>query len=152
MPLTDMPGRNECSAPFFDRSQPKELDHYFADLQALLDHHGITGGTKCKQAAIKYLKIQTEKLWRMTIMWSDNTKTFNEFKAKVLQFYSGATGDWTHTIQDLDLVIGHYAPIRITSGTDLGEYYHCFIVIMRYLIDKNCVLKQEQSRYFFWGL
>jgi hypothetical protein len=81
----------------------------------------------------------------------DDTKTFDEFKAKVLKFYPRATGDQIHTIQDLDLVIGHYACVGISNGTDLGEYYRRFIIITRYLIDKNRMSEQEQSRYFFQG-
>ena len=151
MPLTDMPGRNERSAPSFNGSQPEELDRYFADLQALLDRHGVNDSAECKQAAVKYLDIQTEKLWKTTAAWSDNTNTFDEFKAEVLRFYPGVTGDRAHTIQDLDLVIGHYARVGILSGTDLGEYYRRFILITRYLIDKNRMSTQEQSRYFFRG-
>ena len=55
-------------------------------------------------------------------------------------------------MQDLDLIIGHYAQIGILTSTDLGEYYHRFLLISRYLISKNCLSTQEQSRSFLRGL
>ena len=60
--------------------------------------------------------------------------------------------DRTYTIQDLDLVIGHYARISIIGSADLGEYHHRFLLISRYLISKNWLATQEQSRSFFCGL
>ena len=55
-------------------------------------------------------------------------------------------------MQDLDMVIGQYARIRIQSSVELGEYYRRFILISWYLISKNRLLTQEQSRTFFRGL
>jgi hypothetical protein len=61
-------------------------------------------------------------------------------------------GDRTYTIQDLDLIIGSYSRTGICSTTDLGKYYHCFILISQYLIGKNRLSVQEQSHFFFRGL
>ena len=55
-------------------------------------------------------------------------------------------------MQDLDMVIGQYARIRIQSSVDLGKYYCCFILISWYLISKNRLSTQEQSQTFFRGL
>ena len=55
-------------------------------------------------------------------------------------------------MQDLDLIIGHYARIGILTSTDLGEYYCQFLLISRYLISKNRLSTQEQSRSFLRGL
>jgi hypothetical protein len=65
----------------------------------------------------------------LTSTWIDTIKTFKEFKAEVFQLYPGVTGDWTYTIQDLDLVIGHYARTSIWNATNLGEYHHHFLLI-----------------------
>ena len=80
------------------------------------------------------------------------TKTYNKFKEKVLKLYPGTMSNWTYTIQDLDLMIGHYTQISIIGSVDLGEYHHCFLLISRYLISKNQLVMQEQSRSFFCGL
>jgi hypothetical protein len=50
------------------------------------------------------------------------------------------------------MVIGHYTRTGIWNATDLGEYYRCFILILRYLIGKNRLSIQEQSWFFFRGL
>ena len=103
----------------FNGSQPEELDRYFADLQALLDRHGATTARNANRRAVKVSDIQTEKLLKTTA-WSDNTNTFDEVKAGALRFYPRRSGDRAHTIQDLDLVIGHYARVGILSGTDFA--------------------------------
>ena len=138
--------------PTFDDSQPGELERYFSDLQALFDRHTVTDQQERKQAALKYLKIRTESLWKTTDAWTDQTKTYDEFKTEVFKLYPGAIGDWTYTMQDLDAVIGHYACIGIVTAADLGEYYRKFLLISQYLISKNHLAMQEQSRTFFCGL
>ena len=150
--LANLPGRNERSAPSFDETQPQELDRYFSDLQALLHRYNIVAEDERKQAAVRYLSIQGENLWKTTSAWADPTRTFEEFKAEVFRLYPRATGDWTYTIQNLDLVIGHYAQNGILNAIDLGEYYRRFILISRYLISKGRLSTQEQSRSFIRGL
>jgi hypothetical protein len=147
-----MPVRGERTAPTFDDKQPEALGRYFADLQVLLDRHQVLTDDDCKNAAVRYLKIRTERLWKTTDAWSDNTKTFDEFKAEVFKLYPGASDDRTYTIQDLDLIVGHSARIGIISAADLGEYYRRFLLISRYLISKNRLSTHEQSRAFFRGL
>ena len=107
---------------------------------------------ECKEAVLKYLKIRTEQLWKTTEAWSNRTKTFEEFKAEVYTLYPGMTRDCTYMIQDLDTLIGHWARIGIITAADLGKYYRRFILISWYLIGKNRLSTQEQSRTFFRGL
>ena len=145
MPLADLPARSERLAPSFDDNQPEELERYFADLETLLDHHTVNADQEKKQAVLKYLKIWTENLWKMMEAWTDPMKTYEEFKAEVFKLYLGSSSDRTYTMQDLDLIIGHYAWIGILTSTDLGEYYRRFLLISRYLISKNCLSTQEQS-------
>ena len=114
----------ECSTLTFDNTQLEELEQYFADLQVLLELDDATNHNKCKQAVLKYLKIQMEKLWKTTHVWLDQTKTFEEFKEEVYTLYPGATGDRIYMIQDLDTLIGYWACVGIITVTDLGEYYH----------------------------
>ena len=48
---------------------------------------------KRKQAALKYLKIRTKNLWKMTEAWTNPTKTYKEFKAEVFKLYPGSSSD-----------------------------------------------------------
>ena len=91
--LANLPSRNERSAPSFDETQPQELDRYFSDLQVLLHRYNIVAEDERKQAAVRYLSIQGENLWKTTSTWAD--PTFEEFKAEVFRLYPGATGDRT---------------------------------------------------------
>ena len=74
-----MPARGECSAPFFDNTQPEELSRYFADLQFLLNRFQVVDENERKQATVKYLKIRTESLWKTTAAWLDPAATFDDF-------------------------------------------------------------------------
>jgi len=99
------------------------------DLEVLLAQNNVVANQEQKQAALKYLKIQTESLWKTTEAWSDQTKSYNEFKAEVGKLYLGVSSNQTYMIQDLDTVIGHYMCIRIMNNLDLGEYYRWFLLI-----------------------
>ncbi|KAN0102406.1 hypothetical protein V8E52_011978 [Russula decolorans] len=149
MALVNLPGRSEHSAPSFDDSRSEELERYFTDLEDLFNLHAVNDEHERKQGALKYLKVQTESLWKTAEEWRDVTKSYNDFKQEVFKLYPGATSDRTYTIQELDLVIGHYARIGIISSADLGEYHRRFLLISRYLISKNQLATQEQSRSFF---
>jgi hypothetical protein len=129
--------------PSFDDNQPEELERYFADLQVLFNRYTVVDDQERKQAALKYLKIWTESLWKTTEAWADQTKTYDEFKTEVFTLYLGATGDRTHTIQDLNMLIGHFAHIGILTSIDLGNYYRRFLLISRFLISKGRLSTQE---------
>ena len=129
MAFTNLPARGEHSTLTFDKSQPEELERYFADLQTLLDHFGVVDENKRKLVALRYLKIRMEGLWETTSTWLDPTKSYAKFKAEVFKLYPGASGNWTYTIQDLDMVIGQYTHVGILTSTDLGNYYHQFLLI-----------------------
>ena len=137
MAFANLPARGERSTPTFDESQLEELERYFADLQTLLDRFRVVDENERKLAALHYLKICTEGLWKMTSAWLDPTKSYAKFKAEVFKLYPGASGDRTYTIQDLDMVIGQYARVGILTSADLGNYYHQFLLISRYLISKG---------------
>jgi hypothetical protein len=152
MPFADLPYRGERAAPTFNETQPEELERYFADLQDLFARHAIADLQERKQAAVKYLKFSTERLWKTANAWADATKTYEEFKTEIFKFYPGSTSDRTYTMQDLDALIGQYARTGIRSAAELGEYHRHFLLITRYLASKNRLATQEQSRTYFQGL
>jgi hypothetical protein len=152
MPLANMPARGERTAPTFDESTPEDLERYFTELEFLMYRHNIIDEGDRKRAAIRYLKVRTEMLWKSTAAWKDAAKTYIEFKTEVTLLYPGATGDRTYSIQDLDILVGHYSRNGIQNGLELGEYYRRFLLITRYLIERNRMSEQEQSRAFLRGL
>ena len=101
MAFANLPARGERSAPTFDESQLEELERYFTDLQTLLDRFGVVDENERKLAALCYLKIHTEGLWKTTSAWLDPTKSYAEFKAEVFKLYPGVSGNRTYTIRGL---------------------------------------------------
>ncbi len=73
---------------------------------------------------------------------------YQEFWDKIYKLYPGSSGDQTYTMQDLDLLLGHYARVGILTSADLGEYHRKFLLIMRYLISKGHLSTLEQRRFF----
>ena len=152
MLLTDMPGRGECSIPTFDDTRSEELPRFFDDLELLLGRYNVIDKNKHKQVALRYLSFQTETLWKMAEAWTDQTKTYQEFRDEIYKLYPGSLGNWTYTMQDLDLLLGHYAWVGILTSADLGEYHRKFLLIMWYLISKGHLSTLEQRRFFLQGL
>ncbi len=148
MPLTDLPGCGECSTPTFDDTCSEELPRFFDDLELLLGRHNVVDEQEHKQAALCYLSFQTETLWKTAESWADQTKSYQEFWEEIFKLYLGSLGDWTYTMQDLDLLLGHYARVGILMSADLGEYHRKFLLITRYLISKGHLSTLEQHRFF----
>src|SRR5258708_2310516 len=97
-----------------------------------------------KQAALRYLSFQMETLWKMVEAWTNQTKTYQEFRDKIYKLYPGFLGDRTYTMQDLDLLLGHYTWVGILMSADLGEYHRKFLLITWYLISKGHLSTLEQ--------
>src|SRR5258708_20459701 len=144
MPLTDLPRQGEHSVPTFDDTQLEELPHFFNDLELLLGCYNVIDENECKQVALCYLSFQTETLWKTVEAWTDQTKMYQEFWDEIYKLYPGSSGDWTYTMQDLDLLLGHYAWVSILTSADLGKYHRKFLLITWYLISKGRLSTLEQ--------
>ena len=152
MPLTDLPMRREESAPSFTTDQPDELERYFDDLHFLFLHHNVADQQDRKEAACMYTSIRTEQLWKTTEAWLDQTQSYEDFKTEVLKLYPGALGSRSHTLQELEWTVRHYAHNGIQSTAELGKYYRQYLLISCYLIAQGSISDIEQSRGFFRGL
>src|SRR5216684_4270860 len=152
MPLADLPGRGECSTPTFDDTRSEELPHFFDNLELLLGQHNVVDEQEHKQAVLHYLSFQTETLWKMAESWADQTKSYQEFQEEIFKLYPGSLGNRTYMMQDLDLLLGHYAWVSILTSADLGEYHRKFLLIMQYLISKGHLSTLEQHQFFLQGL
>ena len=144
MPLADMPRCREHSIPTFDDTRLEELPHFFNNLELLLGHYNVIDENEHKQAALHYLSFQMETLWKMAEAWTDQTKMYQEFQDEIYKLYPGSSGDRTYTMQDLDLLLGHYARVGILMSVDLGEYHWKFLLITWYLISKGRLSTLEQ--------
>jgi hypothetical protein len=104
----------------------------------LFNTHAVRTDLARKQAAIKYLKVVAmENLWKSSPAYLDAARSFDDFKAEILTLYPSLSGDCTYSIQDLNILIGECTWVGIFSTNDAMDYYHQFLLIMRFLINKN---------------
>ncbi|KAJ6540497.1 hypothetical protein B0H19DRAFT_959651, partial [Mycena capillaripes] len=146
---TPMPARGDRNAPQFDSRKPHELRRYFTDLEFLLSRAAVTDDTEKKKHATRFLSVDDQEIWEALATFTDNTKTYADFKASVLKLYAGNDEDRRFELSDLDALIGQYSRVGILSMEDLTTFYRQFLRITTYLMGKNRLSAAEQSRSFF---
>jgi hypothetical protein len=143
-----MPTRNERSAPTFDSSKPRELSRYFEDLEQLMNRAAIETEQAKKEQVLRYVDFSMEQIWKTFPAFSDNTKSYQQFKDAILVHYPDASGDFVYSIRDMDLLIGERQRVGINSTKDLSDYHLQFIAITTWLISKGQLGDLEQQRAY----
>ena len=100
-----MPARNHSSAPRFDPIRPRELPAYFEELEALLASANITQPQSKKTHAKRYAPTDDGEFWASLPEFL-HPVTYEDFKAKVLAQYPGATEEWKYNLADIDKLVG----------------------------------------------
>jgi hypothetical protein len=144
-PLT--PPQGHGSTPKFTPDVPRELQHYFKELELLFGPAQVVDDTKKKKHAYQYVDINTTDLWE-AIPEFDGIKTFDEFKSAIFKLYPGSESERKWTIADMDKLVGEQLRMGILDVSDLGNYYQLFYTITQFLLTKNHISKAEQSRAF----
>jgi hypothetical protein len=99
--------------PTINNSQPEGLERYFSVLESFFTLHDIINWQERKQAALRYVSVRTESLWKTTEAWTNATKTYKEFKTSLQAL------PWLFWRQDLQLTgSGH------TYRTLCPQWYH----------------------------
>jgi len=140
-----MPFRHKRSAPT-DLTDPCLIFRYFEDLEILFAKHNISNPQEKKQAAVYYLSVKVEALWKTTLMFSDPAYSYKDFKAKIIALYLEAKPQ--HMLEELEKLVADCAHTLICSREELGEYNHNFLLVSHFLISKNRISWIDQSRYF----
>ncbi|KAJ7925343.1 hypothetical protein B0H13DRAFT_1863187 [Mycena leptocephala] len=143
-----MPARGDRNAPHFDSQKPRELPRYFSDLQYLFTRAQVADSTEKKQHATRFLTVEDQDVWETLDEFTDANKTYDEFKRAVLNLYPGTDADRKYSLADLDALIGEYGRIGIHSKADFSEFYRQFLVISKYLVDKQRLSEGERCRAF----
>ena len=125
-----MPMCNEHVAPTFDSSKPCKLPQFFEDLETLMTRTNITNHTEMKKQVLKYVNVDTKQMWKTFPEYVLAAQSYEEFKDAILDQYPDATGDFTYSIRDMDLLIGERQHIGIATMQDLSDYYLQFLTIM----------------------
>jgi hypothetical protein len=145
-----MPPRGHGSAPKFTPDIPRELQHYFKELELLFGPAQVVDDTEKKKHACRYVDIDTTDLWE-AIPEFDGTKTFDEFKSAIFKLYLGSESERKWTIADMDKLVGEQLRMGILNVSDLGNYYRVFYTITQFLLTKNRISEAEQGRAFIRG-
>ena len=125
-----MPMHNECAAPTFDSSKPRELPQFFEDLKTLMTCANITNNTEMKKQVLKYVNVDTEQMWKTFPEYVLAAHSYEECKNAILDQYPDATGDFTYLIRDMDLLIGERQRVGLATMQDLLDYHLQFLAIM----------------------
>ncbi|KZT26852.1 hypothetical protein NEOLEDRAFT_1051568, partial [Neolentinus lepideus HHB14362 ss-1] len=147
---TPLPSHRDKAAPVFDPEQPRTLVRYFEDLDDLFASHKVTTDEAKKAAALKYVPMAVEDLWKTLPEYSVE-HTYVAFVAAVKTLYPAVSEDRRYTVGDLDQLTGERTRIGIHTLADLASYYREFILITRFLISKDLLSTREQNRAFQRG-
>jgi len=137
MPFQDLPCQREESAPILNLSDPHEIWCYFDDLDFLFAKHHVSDPQEKKCAAVNYLSIAVERLWKTARAFSNPVHSYKDFKVEVIALYPEATVAQEHTLADFNTLVADCARTPIHSEIELGEYYRNFLVVSRFLITKG---------------
>ena len=143
-----MPMRNECTAPTFNTSNPRELPRFFEDLETLMARAAITSEIEKKKHAVKYVDLKTEQIWKTFPEYISPTHTYAEFKSAILEEYPGATDDLGYSIKDIDFLISKAQHKGLATMQDLSDFHLQFMAITHWLISKKYLADLEQRRAY----
>jgi len=101
MPLLDMPCQHEWSAPKFDAVDPCSIQSYFDNLDVLFIRHQVLDSSEKKCAAVRYTDIETERLWKLVLSFSNRACSYEEFIAEIIGMYPEASAEHQYTIPRL---------------------------------------------------
>jgi hypothetical protein len=140
-----MPPRGHGSTPKFTPDVPRELQHYFKELELLFGPAQVVDDTEKKKHACQYIDIDTMDLWE-AIPEFNITKTFTKFKSAIFKLYPSSEFECKWTIADMDKLLGEQLWMGILDISDLGNY-----TITQFLLTMNCISEAEQSQGFTRG-
>ena len=141
-----MPLRGERSAPTFDRTEPNDLNHYFRQLETLFTRCKIADETEQKEYAVMYVKADVAETWEALPEFTDETKTFKQFKDRLFEIYNQVTS--RYILSDLDRLIGERQRLGMRSLQDLSEFHLGFNAIASYLTKNQLISARERSQAY----
>ncbi len=148
MPFQDLPHRREESAPVLNLTDPCEIPRYFDDLEFLFLKHRISDAQEKKCAAVNYLSVAVEWLWKTAHTFGDPAHSYRDFKAEIIALYPEAIVAQEYSLADFDRLVTDRACTPICSEIELGAYYCDFLIVSRFLITKGRISAQMQARHF----
>ncbi|KAJ3871663.1 hypothetical protein F5051DRAFT_445961 [Lentinula edodes] len=131
---TPLPKRDERSAPKFDPKNEALLPNFFEEFERTAKAAGIDeDAERMKRTVLGYLDAKTMRFWQSLDTFEDDTKTWEDFKTEILDYYPGATGTAEVTTEELVRVVETFQKKSISTTQDLAEYHREFAVVAKAL-------------------
>src|SRR5882762_7098354 len=147
-----MPRRGECAAPSFNPLHPRDLPHYFGDLDHLLKSSGVTDSTECRYFAAYFVDYATRELWQAIPEYADPRSTFATYKAAIIQLYPEINPARRYNLADLEHIVQEQSRRATESIANYGEYFRRFLAVSSYLRSHERLADIDEARAFIQGL
>ena len=147
-----MPLSSERGAPSYDPAKPATLRAYFADLDLLFWRHAVVVAQEKKHFACKYGPSDQSEMWETLPAFTEDAKSYEEFRAQVYDLYPGAKDGRRFTEADLTNAMERWRRAQVTTAATYAEFYREYSSISRYLIAKGRLSIAEASRGIFYVL
>src|SRR5882762_2920057 len=146
-----MPRRGERAAPSFNPLCPRDLPHYFSDLDHLLKSSGVTDSTKCKFFTSYFVDYATRELWQAIPEYT-NHSTFAMYKTAIIQLYPEINPARRYNLADLEQIVQEQSHRATESIANYGEYFRRFLAVSSYLRSHGRLADIDEARAFTKGL
>ena len=104
-----------------------------------------------KQHALRFVDCDTAELWEILPEFTDAATSYQKFVDAMYKLYPGLDAERCWSIGDMEKLVGEASRVGILSLADLGKYHREFIAMTTFLIAKNRISTDEQSRAFACG-
>nr|VWO95265.1 Plp [Ganoderma boninense] len=148
-----MPPRGASGAPSFDPiADSRSIIGFFEDLDFCLDQAGITDDGQKKGHAVRYVPDSEKTIWRAFTEFTDNSKSYDDFKKVVKIEYIGADGVSLFSRRDLDLHVAATSSTTINSAKEFNVYSRKFRDIASFLVTGRQLRADDRDHLFLHGL
>ncbi|KAF8802226.1 hypothetical protein BYT27DRAFT_7045552, partial [Phlegmacium glaucopus] len=145
-----LPGKS--TAPFFNKTKPHELSHFFEYLEQLYAKFGVRDERRKKECMVGYTDWETEGFWKVFEEFGDPVATYNDLKATVIRMYPGSNDSDLYTVRDMDFLIGERQRLGIMTRDELADFHTKYIILTQWLISKGYIGKHEQQRGYMQAI
>jgi hypothetical protein len=141
-----MPFCREEGAPILNRTELSSLRRYFVQLKMLFTCCGITDNLEKKMHATPYLECDLADQWEALREFSEETKTYADFKACLFDNYN--LNIPPYTLFDLEKVVSDQFHGGFPTLQALSEFHLQFNTILSHLLKYGLLSPHKQSQMY----
>ncbi|VDC04559.1 unnamed protein product [Peniophora sp. CBMAI 1063] len=143
-----IPARGASAAPKLDVKDPHTIRVFWRNLDFLFDSCRVNDDLEKKKHVTRLAPLSEVEIWEELAEFTDNTKTYNDFKKAVNELYPGTGDTQKYDIEDLDLIVGSRAWPGMSTLVEFADYERNFCHVAKYLIDQGILSERERNRAF----